>query len=210
MKTIALVLGLGLLALGFFPLTSTAQIPDLSHCFATIAHEPASIFSLPDYGGDSLDNAYAYGAQHIDATITVVMLDMYDNPIFSFPYEDIWLDGAGGDFVFCPGGTVADHATDENGITTISGPFAAGGSVHPIDHGMVVLINGDALDQPPFALGGNSPDINGDLVVNLSDAVLFAQDYGLVYRYRHDFNWDGVVNLTDAVLLAQGFGVACP
>jgi len=210
MKTTALVLGLGLLTVGFFPLEAYAQIPDLSHCYATIAHEPASIYSLPDHGGDSLDNAYAYGAQRVDATITVVMLDMFDNPIYLYPSEDIWLVGVGGEFVFCPGGTVADHATDENGMTTISGPFAAGGSVHPLENGMVVLLSGQALEQPPFALGSNSPDINGDLVVNLSDVVLFAQNFGAVYQYRYDYNWDGVVNLTDAVFLAQGIASACP
>jgi hypothetical protein len=209
MKMTTLGLGLVLLTIVFSPPDAAAQIID--NCYATIAaDEPASLYSLPDFGGDSLDNAYAYSADRIDATITVYVLDMVGNPIQYYPLEDIWLDGAGGEFVFCPGGTVADYATDENGVTTISGPFAAGGSVHPADHGMVVLLNGSALYQPPFALGGNSPDINGDLVVNLSDAVMFAQDYGVVYRYRNDFNWDGIVNLSDVVFLVQGLGATCP
>jgi hypothetical protein len=56
----------------------------------------------------------------------------------------------------------------------------------------------------------NSPDINGDLQVNLSDVVAFTQDYFGAYNYRSDFFWDGVLNLSDVARMAQGMGAICP
>ena len=57
----------------------------------------------------------------------------------------------------------------------------------------------------------NSPDINGDLIVNLTDISLFAVDFfGAVYMYRSDFNYDGAINLTDLAMLAPTIGVPCP
>ena len=56
----------------------------------------------------------------------------------------------------------------------------------------------------------NSPDINGDLAVNLSDVVLFSQDRYGDYNYRSDFNFDGVVNLSDQIILVGALGVGCP
>jgi hypothetical protein len=56
----------------------------------------------------------------------------------------------------------------------------------------------------------NSPDINGDLVVNLTDYTLFSVDYNGSYNYRSDFNFDGYVNMGDLTILAGALGVDCP
>ena len=48
----------------------------------------------------------------------------------------------------------------------------------------------------------NSPDLNGDLLVNLADLSLFAQDYFGPYNYRSDLRWDGDLDLGDLVVFA--------
>lgn len=66
------------------------------------------------------------------------------------------------------------------------------------------------LSSTPLSISYNSPDINGDLRVDLSDVTFFAHDYFGVYDYRSDFNYDGVVNLTDVSMFAPELGAACP
>jgi hypothetical protein len=49
----------------------------------------------------------------------------------------------------------------------------------------------------------NSPDLNGDLAVDLADVALFAQDYFGPYNYRSDLCWDGRVGaLNDLTYIA--------
>lgn len=55
----------------------------------------------------------------------------------------------------------------------------------------------------------NSPDINGDLVVNNSDAGIFTQDMYGAYNYRSDFNFDGVVNMSDAGIFSAALSATC-
>lgn len=55
----------------------------------------------------------------------------------------------------------------------------------------------------------NSPDINGDLVVNLQDIQLFVADYHGAYSFRSDFNFDGEVDLSDLAVLTGGVGATC-
>lgn len=54
-----------------------------------------------------------------------------------------------------------------------------------------------------FELEIRSPDINGDLAVDLTDIVLFVQALA-EYRSYADLRPDGIVNLSDIVVMAQG------
>ena len=63
----------------------------------------------------------------------------------------------------------------------------------------------------PLAIDVNSPDINGDLKVNLSNLV----EWTAIYHQRSssfegDFNFDRQINLTNLVYLARACGQACP
>ena len=147
-----------------------------------------------------------------DATI-VVRVD-YDNgdPCPDAPAEDVWLDvnpHNDGNFIACPNGTIADGPTDENGITTISGAFAAGGHSNPYNDLMQVRVMGNALITYGFNVQINSADINGDLMVDLTDIGLFAQDFYGDYRFRSDFVWDHILNLSDIGRLANAIGASC-
>lgn len=61
----------------------------------------------------------------------------------------------------------------------------------------------------PMQIYFNSPDINGDLTVDMADAGLFSQDFSAGYNYRSDFNFDGVINMADAGMLSAATGANC-
>ena len=185
-----------------------AGVPDMSRSSATTAASVgASVYSLPNGGGHPVNNCFRLGGQRHNATITLTLLDVNSNPIFQYPWADLWLDTGDGALVYCPAGTSADRDTDVLGQTTWSRNLFAGSS----GIGTVILVSGNTLTQAPLNINHNSPDINGSLLVNLSDVTLFAQDiFGGVYRYRSDFYWDGNLNLSDLVLMSQGTGAGCP
>jgi len=67
------------------PTITFATIPDFSNCYATCAYYgPVSLFVLPDGSGQLLTEASARDLANngpIDATITVTLLDLLDDPI---------------------------------------------------------------------------------------------------------------------------------
>ena len=182
----------------------------------------ASILVVPDGSGPALDSARLQGGSTVDATIRVQLVDLNFAPIAGFPAEDIWLQFVvePGTVAGCmayagfPGGVfLPDAQTDADGWTEWQQPLHGGGwSEGPV----TVYLNGepargpDSILHPPVALRANSPDISGDLVVDLTDIVLFTQGLMAGYHYRCDFNWDEVVNMIDIVFFAQGIGTVCP
>ncbi len=186
-------------------------IPDINHSFAVCAHggtEPVTILNFPDGSGSSFLEARDQNGVLLNATITLVVLDGSSVPVVNFPFEDMWLQSEDGGMVPCVGGTIADANTDMNGMTQWVYPLRAGGaSQAPCQ----VLINGDAIVNPPgLPVAFNSPDIDGDGLVNLGDVALFSHDFFGGYDFRSDFHRDGVINLSDVSRLAQSFGVSCP
>ncbi len=159
------------------------------------------------------DNAMLYGGARTDATIGLKLLDSFGNPIPNYPAEQSWLTTITSDgFDNCAGGAYPDGDTDLLGQTSFSGPMGAGGS----GAGSRIMIGTWPTPEFPIDFPGgalfhfNSPDINGDLVVNLTDIAWFAGDYFGPYDYRSDFFWDGVLNLSDIALMAQAVGASCP
>jgi hypothetical protein len=48
----------------------------------------------------------------------------------------------------------------------------------------------------------NSPDIDGDLTVNLADLSLFAADFFGAYNYRSDLSWNGAIDIGDLTYMS--------
>jgi hypothetical protein len=71
-------------------------------------------------------------------------------------------------------------------------------------------VAGSALIGAGLPLKFNSPDINGDLTVDLSDLSLFAGNFFGAYHHRGDFNNDGIINLSDLAIFATGYQTVCP
>ena len=145
----------------------------------------------------------------VDSSITLYLLDGAMTPVANFPHEDMWLESADGGLSACSGGAIADASSNAAGEAYWTRPLYAGGASEALT---VVMISGAALvSGAGLAISFNSPDINGDGTVNLTDVPLFAGDfYGGVYAFRSDFHYDGAVNLSDVVHMAQGLGSTCP
>ncbi len=196
--------------------TLGAAIPDLGNSTVEWAYEGEEILSLmvvPDGTGFAFDQARPPGnpvsgpVMPVDATITLTIIDGLDTPVANFPSEDIWLESADGGMIPCVGGTIADQDTDVLGRTYWRQPLLAGGSSMSTIN---VRVNGDRIGDRDLPLWINSPDLNGDGVVNLVDISTFAPDFHGAYTYASDFNNDGVINLADIPYLAAANGSHCP
>ncbi|MEZ4386723.1 MAG: hypothetical protein R3D98_03965 [Candidatus Krumholzibacteriia bacterium] len=186
-----------------------ADLPPLDEFTATMP-QPAHLWVSPDGHGHDLQHAYGPGwGGQVDGTIEVQLLDDNLDPIVGYPREDIWLADVQGDFVFCAAANIADHDTDLDGRTTISGPFRAGGQIMP-DGEARVYVAGSPIGDAPLPLTINSPDVNGDLRVNLADIAPFVQALQSGYDWRFDFNADGTVNLVDISIFVATLGEECP
>ena len=170
--------------------------------------ETLTLFVVPDGSGDTFDQArLPYGGTE-DATITVLIVDANWVPIASFPAEDIWLESEDNGLIPCNGGTIADANTGADGTTQWLDPVLGGGHSQALT---VVLVNGALLELTSgVRLSLNSPDLNGDRSVNLTDVQLFTVDFYSGENFRSDFYRDGIVNLSDLAMLAPTVGAACP
>ena len=156
----------------------------------------------PDGGGNTLAN--------VGLTIAVHVEDAGGVAIPGYPFQDIWWDDAGnGDIALCQGGTVAAANTNGTGDTTITGAGAGGGWTQS---GLRVYLAGVPITgTPSLLIDVNSPDLNGDITVNLADVGDFSIDFNnVVYDFRSDFTCDGFENLADVGDLAIANAGVCP
>ncbi len=201
------------IAVLFFAQTNPALsgVPDTSLSEAFIAYTGPGVVSLlvvPDGSGSSFTEAHDEQGNIVDATITLFVRDYGGFPIVNYPFEDIWLETADDGLVACVWANIPDHDTDVQGMTQWVYPLVAGGnSLGPV----FVTISGSRLvSNPGLPIRFNSPDINGDHVVNLQDISILASDYFTGYNFRCDLNGDGYLNLRDIPIFAQYFGAQCP
>ncbi|MDO9693563.1 MAG: hypothetical protein Q7W56_02430 [Candidatus Latescibacteria bacterium] len=192
-----------------------AGIPDLVNSNADLpAGTPqVSVFLTPDGTGNLMTEARAVNTPPLDvvnATITVTLLDAGMNPVFAYPFEDMWLETTLGGLVACTNGTLANANTDINGVSTFVGPFYAGGYSNKLAGELTqVIINGSPLVNEDLNVLFNSPDLFADGVVDLSDVSLFSASYGST-DYRANYFYDNTVNLSDLVLFSSSVNVVCP
>jgi hypothetical protein len=229
------IAAMGVTTLGF------AGIPELSLSTATMLNAPAgvnlNIYNTPDGSGYAMTEARRLTTTPgtwEDATITVTLLDAGSSPVFSYPFEDIWLENPPAvpppdpnindptGLLACPNGAVADASTDINGVTTFSGPFFAGGFVDYTndandanDGKTYVMVSGLPITSAGSALNllFNSADINGDgQWDSAADVILFSAKYPPItgYFYSVDYYFDGVNDISDLVLFSAAQFVVCP
>ena len=213
MKKSALVLlaALSLCGLISGPAQACTGIPDLDLSIVVQAFEGlATLLVIPDGSGPPLTEARTADGTTVDATLHLTMITYCfgEDPVPDFPREDIWLESIDGGLASCQGGTIADANTDEDGHTQWSQPPKAGGydqgNCRVMVSGMPV---GDAAGQ---TLNFNSPDMDGNGDINLTDIYRFSVDYFGPYEFRADLMRDGSVNLSDLSVLAGALGKSCP
>jgi len=176
-----------------------------------VAPASVSVYTLPDGSGHPISDCYLFGGERTDATISLVLRDQDENPVPDYPAEDIWLQTMQDGLVLCPEGSIADGPTDANGMTTFSSAVRGGGASDPeAGEITVVVVGGCASYRPGRTILFNSPDLNGDLVVNLADVVTFAVHFFGDYTYAADFFWDGEVNLSDLTHMVGTLSATCP
>ena len=170
--------------------------------------ETLTLLVVPDGSGNTFNQASLPFGGQADATITLLLKGADNDPIAHFPFEDMWLESRDAGLVPCRGGTTADANTDAAGITTWATPLHAGGHSQSL---MDVIVNGSLLEMAPgLDLSFNSPDINGDLTVNLTDVQIFSGDFFDSDDFRSDFHRDGDVNISDLAVMARALGAGCP
>jgi hypothetical protein len=169
---------------------------------------PCPLFVCPQGDTDSfLDQGW---------WIWICVLDINGVAIPNVPASDFWLIDCDplNDAALCGGSASsgADSNSNSAGMTTMSlGTLTGGGCADGMSlviQGFVVLdsLTNCTTDQcNPIAL--RSPDINGDLVINLVDLSAFAAGYPpQPYAVCADMNADGVVGLQDLSKFAFHYG----
>ena len=151
---------------------STVNSGVVDPCNSAAASAAGVAFACPQSDGDPLAPAL---------TITVTVRDNVNAPIAGVPAADIWVIGCNNQLALCGGsGAInASAATDANGQTTITADIAAGGCDLG---GLRVVVQGVAIGagvcaDPCLAIKVKSPDVNGNLVVNLVDFATFGAGY---------------------------------
>jgi len=181
--------------------------------------EPVCILVIPDGSGMTFQEARTLDGEVVDVTVSVLiwLVDEFGpiGPLAGFEAAHLTLQAPNGFTLGCAQDHVsaADHDTDADGWTEFTLAPRAGGWSQELLEIYVVDDPAGAMgsDIPALPIYFNSPDINGDRQVNLSDVVLFAQDFGDPSApIRSDLLWDGIINLSDLVVLSQHLGVECP
>lgn len=171
---------------------------------------PLRWYVTPDGSGPSADGARMEGGEpwgrnfrirpHVDDMPSFPPVEELLPP--DFPLEDIWLEGVG--LASCPMGTSPD-LIDDDGWVIWETPLHAGGSA--LDGTLEFWITGFEAELPALELV--SSDLNGDLVINLSDISPFVEILNSSYDPRADFNWDGIIDLSDVILMIWAIGAEC-
>jgi hypothetical protein len=166
---------------------------------------PISICVLPD--GPA--RTFSASGQEIDAVLQFLVESWTSTPPFPAVMVEYF---SGGPEVIC-GSYVDLLQSDAEGWVTWTPDLQGGGHRGPdeavyLELGMMGMCPNQLLEVQEDIFF-NSPDINGDLKVDLGDIPIFASDYFGSYEYRSDFNWDGVINLSDIPIMAQAVGSAC-
>ena len=193
------------------PVAAQSGNPDLDLSTASREYsgpEWLSVMIVPDGSGDSLEQAMLPDGSRTSGVVTVRLVDWFGNPVVNYDYQNITLNGADPIFSPCFWGNLANASTDANGVTEFRNPIRGGGSTSSL--AQVRLVGAPLTSSPGLAIRFNSPDLNADRHVNLSDIVIFAEDFFGLYNYRSDFLWDGEVNLSDLTRMAQHLGADCP
>ena len=188
----------------------TANSGIVEPCSSTASSGAACMLLCPAGDGTRLDLS--------GGTVSVTVKDNTGAPVAGIPAADFWLTGWSGGLTLCggAGSSNANLATNALGQTLMIGTIAAGGCDLG---GLSVVVQGVILQDPAtncttdlcLAITSVSPDINGDLIVQLIDLAQFGPVFlgTVALNLCMDFNCDGIVNLVDLALLGAHWQHVC-
>lgn len=190
-----------------------SMYPDQEAFSPTVYTTPNSICIYPD-GRTSLSQAVR-GNMNLYYGLLLEEYD-YNSGWHHVAYEEqgIMLGGVASNVVLCD--TTTAYILRDWSMPIIGEQTIRGGGHSAVDQGGQP-VGGIVCYWAPSEECGvyemevyiNSPDINGDMVVNLADTILYSGDLNGGYNYRSDFNWDGVINVTDTAIFAAAIGAHC-
>ncbi len=207
------ILAAALLCWQFLPMnTETASSGIVDPCSSSACFVDAlgnrCLFICPQGDGNELEDG--------NNVIRVTVSDDTGAPIPGILATDFWLVGCE-DIYLCAGSgsSNADSATNDNGVTTISGTIAGGGQD---SLGVMVVVQGVIINcrllcgGPCLPIIVTSPDIDGDGDVDIADFSIFGacfQSPPKPYQRRCDMDCDGDVDIADFSRFAQHWQHRC-
>jgi hypothetical protein len=135
--------------------------------------------------------------------VTVTVRNVYGDPLPGKVVNCYMLTEIWGDCEWCPGENPQTGTTDGNGQAFFY--FHDGGGCCEVQFG--ADCEGVIFNPSPL-ITIISPDRNADLVVNLTDFILFAGSY-FTSDICFDFNCDGIVDLSDFIIFAAHYNHTC-
>ena len=193
------------------PAVVFGEVPDINNCqISTRATVDVSIMICPACDGNSFGAALAFGGGPVDATIEVIIANNTGQGLGGITASSIWLEETG--INWCDAGNIADFDTDATGYTEFAMPPCGGGcSDNMTLSGYLMIGSPTPFNENPLPhIMFNSPDTNGDLVVDLIDLSEFAAAYFAPATYCFDYYWDGQMTLQDLALFSQHYTHSCP
>jgi hypothetical protein len=181
--------------------TAAADIvcADSSYCVVNFATTKDRVTIAPNGAGET------FAATGI--TITVYLKNCSGAPLVGVPRQEVVIYNSG--LCICPGGNVADAATDVNGSTTFSGSIAGGGCVENLQ------IYADGILICTIPVKTNSPDHvpASPCAVDASDLSSLATRLGnpAAYDICYDYNESGgpTIDASDLAFFATFLGAGC-
>jgi hypothetical protein len=174
--------------------------PDSSYCAINFANPTRDRITIsPNRGGDTFAGA--------GITVRVFLKNCTGAPLVGVPAQEVVIFNSA--LCICPGGNIADAATDANGMTTFSATIRGGGCVESL----TIFADGVQLCNTP--LKTNSWDwIHSPCFVDAGDlAALSARLRSAVGQpnYNICFDWteDGFIDSSDVASFASHLGEAC-
>jgi hypothetical protein len=212
MKKILIPIVLFISTQATFAAASCFPLPDIDLSYAWFTDVSGhggtlSMMVVPDGSGDSLDEVFRSDGTRVNGEISLTVLDAVGQGMAGVLPAEMTVGSDDVRLVFCDEFNIARVATDTDGSSYFGGPFGGGGTS---ESPLRIAVCYGFLSSVGLPLQINSPDITGDLKVDLSDVQLFASDFYGSYDYRSDFEYDGVVNLSDVARLAKHMGANCP
>lgn len=187
--------------------------PDSSYCTVSFSKtytgsyrtgQPYDYVTIsPDGGGETFAGT--------GITIEVCLRNCLGMPLVGVPRQEIVLYHPA--LCICPGGNIADAATDINGCTSFSGTIAGGGCI-PSGSGLDVFADGVWLCELPVKVNSADAVPASPCFVDASDIAALATVLGKQvgqagYTICRDLNESGRIDAGDVAYLASQLGDDC-
>ncbi len=196
----ALVMVLAVVLTAAYVGTAAADIvcADSSYCIVTFTNPAKDRISIsPNGNGDTFANT--------GITIQVFLRNCNGAPLAGVPAQEVVLFNSG--LCICPGGNIADAATDLNGRTTFSGSIRGGGCANSL------TVFADGITICTTTVKTNSWDAlpASPCFVDSSDLPPLAQKLGvpILYTICSDWNEDGFIDAAEIASFAAQLGAFC-